>query len=133
MSAPLSSLLLVGCGKMGSALLERWQHASGIGHFDVIEPSGSHNPTARVGWYKTLDALPDNHQPGIVVFAVKPQTLPDILPAYRTRFGAKPLYLSIAAGKTTEFFRTHLGKDIRMARAMPNLPAITGHGMTALS
>src|SRR5882724_5767248 len=109
---PASSLLLVGCGKMGSALLARWQetHAAGITHFDVIEPDEFHQNNASVTYYRTLDALPRDHLPAVIVFAVKPQIFPSVLPTYYKRFGNSPLYLSIAAGKDLAFLSSHLGE-----------------------
>jgi pyrroline-5-carboxylate reductase len=122
-----SSLLLVGCGKMGSALLKRWQSQSNIKRIEVIEPNA-----AQATWHKTLNALPTDYSPDVIVFAVKPQQLAEILPAYGKRFGNKPLYISIAAGKTMDFFQKHVGKDIRIVRAMPNSPALVGKGMSVL-
>ena len=83
-------------------------------------------------WVSDLTFLPKNVRPGVIVFAVKPQQLAGIIPAYRTRFKERPLYLSIAAGKTLGFFTTHFGSSVRVVRAMPNLPAIAGEGMTVM-
>jgi len=121
------NLLLVGCGKMGGALLSRWQHKFHDMHFDVIEPQYQ-----KPGWHKNLESLPKDYTPSVIVFAVKPQQLPELLPTYGKRFGNTPLYISIAAGKTTAFFRQHLGNHIRIVRAMPNLPATVGKGITVL-
>lgn len=132
MTPPLSSLLLVGCGNMGRALLERWQHASGIAHFDIIEPHHAQAASPRVTWYQKLEALPSENTPDIIVFAVKPQQLAELLPAYKTRFGARPLYISIAAGKSLDFFCRYLGRDAHVVRVMPNTPALIGEGMSVL-
>lgn len=121
------SILLVGAGKMGSALLQRWKKKFPHAKFEVIEPQAS-----QPGWHKNLESLAADYTPDVIVFAVKPQQLEAILPAYKKRFGSKPLYISIAAGKTTEFFRKHLGNDVRIVRAMPNTPAMVGEGMTVL-
>jgi pyrroline-5-carboxylate reductase len=126
----MSSLLLVGCGNMGSAMLASWQKnfVHGISDFYIIDP----NHSAGDSTFKELSALPDIIKPEIVVFAAKPQQLADILPEYRKRFGSTPLYISIAAGKTIGFFAEHLGADARIIRAMPNTPAIVGKAITAL-
>ncbi|NBX03171.1 MAG: pyrroline-5-carboxylate reductase [Alphaproteobacteria bacterium] len=126
-----SSLLLVGCGKMGSALLARWHetHPAGVGQFFVIDPMPAHGATC----LRDLHALPADIKPDVIVFAVKPQSLAEILPAYAERFGTSPLYISIAAGKTLSFFEEHLGTHAHIVRAMPNTPAMIGQGMTALA
>jgi len=80
-----------------------------------------------------LSKLTSDIKTDIIVFAIKPQQMGEALPAYAKRFGAKPLYLSIVAGKTLAFLAQALGKDAALVRAMPNLAAIIGEGMTALA
>jgi len=131
----MNSLLLVGCGKMGGALLGGWEQRRAqlnLITIDVIEPDYPH-AFAGISSYKHLDALPTNRLPAVIVFAVKPQQLADILPAYQKRFGEhRPLYISIAAGKSLAFFAGHLGENAHVVRAMPNTPALVGEGMTVL-
>ncbi len=127
----MTTLLLVGCGKMGSALLAGWQFEFPDTNFHIIEPGPLNIEGVVV--HKSLDAFPANLNPDIVVFAIKPQQLAEILPAYRTRFAAAPLYISIAAGKTLAFFAEHLGTGARIIRAMPNTPALVDAGMTVLA
>jgi pyrroline-5-carboxylate reductase len=67
--------------------------------------------------------------PDMVVLAVKPQVMADILPFYRRMAGQAP-FLSIAAGKDIAFFERHLGGDAAIIRAMPNLPATIRMGTT---
>ena len=103
---------------MGGAMLARWQT---LGVYDItIATSNNQQPTT------------NNQSPDIIIFAVKPQTLADILPEYKTRFGSSPLYISIAAGKTINLFAKHLGEDAKIIRAMPNTPALVGKAITAL-
>lgn len=129
----LSSLLLVGCGKMGGALLASWQRAFYATNFDVIEPAYNTSEVMGFTLHPNLDSLPKDYTPAVIVFAVKPQNLAEILPQYRARFGDKPLYISIAAGKDIKFLSEHLGANAPIVRAMPNLPAMVGRGMIALS
>jgi pyrroline-5-carboxylate reductase len=119
---------------MGGALLARWQEQTpaGISHFYIIEPHATAHLSSAATCVASLDALPAEIKPDIVVFAVKPQSLADILPHYAQRFGVAPLYISIAAGKSLNFFIEHLGEHARVVRAMPNTPALVGQGVTAL-
>lgn len=121
---------------MGSALLSRWQQtrAGGIREYVVIDPNPS-LPNGKQGsilYGRDLSSLPEGFMPGIVVFALKPQELAAVLPAYKTRFGTNPLYLSIAAGKTISFFSHLIGSEAEIIRAMPNTPALVGEGMTVM-
>jgi pyrroline-5-carboxylate reductase len=116
------NILLVGCGKMGSAMLSRWKDLNLYDQICVIEPS-----TIGSLAVQGVKDVPENFKPGVVVFAVKPQTLPDIIEGYR---GFSALFLSIAAGMPISFFEKHLGADAKIVRSMPNTPAAIGKGVT---
>lgn len=125
-------ILLIGCGNMGQALLAGW-HA--VAEMSVVEPDATHYPAIsalKVAYFPWLNALPGVYAPDIVALAVKPQKMEDVLIACRERFGAIPLYLSIAAGWETVRYRQLLGHDTRILRAMPNTPARVGESATAL-
>lgn len=130
----MTTLLLIGCGHMGGALLARWQQSlpAPLTHIDVVDPAAAPKHDHRVSWHRSLDELGDA-PPEIVVLAVKPQSLDALLPQLAKRYGdASPLYLSIAAGKTLSYLKHFLGKHAHIVRAMPNMPAAIGAGMTAL-
>ncbi len=114
-------ILLVGAGKMGGALLRRW-HDLGVAQ-DILVIDTARNLTSPAD-------LPAGFAPDVIVFAVKPQTLPDILPDYRRFTDAGALSISIAAGRTTAFFARHLGDGAAVIRTMPNTPAAIGEGIT---
>jgi pyrroline-5-carboxylate reductase len=128
-----SPLILVGCGKMGAALLDGWL-AQGLPrrHIIVVEPSPKARASAaRRGLRAVAQAsdLPKNFTPATVVLAVKPQVIAEVAPAYG-RFAARACYLSIAAGRTIAGFERMFGPKAAIVRAMPNLPAAVGRGMT---
>jgi pyrroline-5-carboxylate reductase len=127
-------LLLVGCGKMGGAMLRGWL-ARGVRAADVrvVEP----NPAASADLAATgvavvgeVAALPAELAPAVVVLAVKPQMMEAIMPACRRFAGPATVFLSIAAGKTIGSFERHLGAAAAIVRAMPNTPAAVGRGIT---
>jgi pyrroline-5-carboxylate reductase len=68
----------------------------------------------------------------MVIFAVKPQVLPEMLPLYRRFAGQGCLFLSIAAGISLDTYHKHLGENEFIIRAMPNLPVTVGRGMAVL-
>lgn len=120
--------LLVGCGKMGGALLQRIASQMDL---VVIEPAGRprqlENLTA-VRWLKSDVEISGDLNPDIVIFAIKPQQMAATLPTY-ARFNGT-VFLSIAAGFTIAAIEKILGSDKAVVRAMPNLPASIGQGMT---
>jgi pyrroline-5-carboxylate reductase len=74
--------------------------------------------------------LPAGLRPGIVLLAVKPQMMDQGLATMGAVAAAKPLFLSIAAGKTLAYFARHLSAEAAVVRAMPNTPAAVGRGAT---
>lgn len=112
---------------MGQALLARWQELKLYQDIYVIEPAAI---DADVPHVQQLGDLPPAYQPDIIIFAVKPQILPDVIWQYKTYTDKGALVLSIAAGKSIGFFTDALGNNAAVVRAMPNTPAAIGHGMT---
>ncbi len=69
----------------------------------------------------------------VLVLAVKPQSLPKVLPQIREKVTADHLIISIAAGVSTATLEAGLGKDRRLVRVMPNTPSLLGAGASAYS
>ena len=129
-------ILLVGCGKMGGAMLDGWL-ARGLRPEDavVVEPSQAAAAAVRakgVAVAATSDEVPASFMPDIVLIAVKPQSMAEAAPPLRRFAGTGATYLSIAAGKTIAGFEAVLGKDAAIVRTMPNTPAAVGRGITVL-
>jgi pyrroline-5-carboxylate reductase len=128
-------IVLAGCGKMGGAMLEGWLK-SGIDPKTIValdpkppeevlsvlqKHSISHNP-----------ALSEISHVEAIIIAVKPQMMAEVLPNLALLQNAKPLNLSIAAGKTIASFEAAFGKQASVIRTMPNTPAAIGRGITAM-
>ena len=129
-------LLLVGCGRMGSAMLGGWLAGPGVTQVAVVEPSArtdAQDADDRVIRRVDADALPADFVPDVVVLAVKPQMMAAVLPAYRRFVRPETVFLSVAAGWTLASFARALGEDARVVRAMPNTPAAIGRGVTVLA
>ncbi|MEJ2015132.1 MAG: pyrroline-5-carboxylate reductase [Limibacillus sp.] len=127
-------LLLVGCGKMGGALLDGWL-ARNLPPSDVfiVEPFEEAREALNAKGVTAVAAageLPGDLEPAIVMLAVKPQMMDDALPAYRRFVRPGCFFLSIAAGKTISYFEQHLGEEAAIVRSMPNTPAAVGRGIT---
>lgn len=123
-------ILLVGCGKMGSALLRGWL-GRGLppAAVQVIEPNADAIAGLGVGHHAEPGTLPPGFRPRLVLLAVKPQVMEAVLPAYR-RLATGAVILSIAAGRTIATLARHLGDAAAIVRAMPNTPAAVGRGIT---
>ena len=133
--AGTQKILLVGCGKMGGALLRGWL-ARGLDASSVVvvEPfaAAAESLRAELGVPVVADAaaIPGAFAPDIVVFAVKPQGMDEIVPAYRQHASTGAVVLSIAAGRPIAYFEGHLGENAAIVRTMPNTPAAVGRGIT---
>jgi len=123
-------LLLVGCGKMGGAMLDGWL-SRGLAAADAIvaEPVEALRPN-KPGLRSVASSQDVRETPEIVVLAVKPQTMDGVLPDLRRFADEGAVFLSIAAGKTLKYFASHLGAATKVVRSMPNTPAAVRHGIT---
>lgn len=128
----IHTLILVGCGKLGGAMLTRWCESGVAQHVHVVSPRHAESDADGLTWHRDFTTLPAGSEDTVIVFAVKPALLAELLPHYARRFGATPLYISVAAGKTLAFYTQHLGAKASVVRAMPNTPGTIGHGVTAL-
>lgn len=122
-------LVLLGCGKMGSALLEGWLKrgvpASAVW---VLDPHPS-------DWLKAQGVnlnAPLPAAPAIVLIAVKPQMMGAALPQLEAMGGGGTLFLTVAAGTRIATYEAVLGDRTPLVRAMPNTPAAIGRGITAI-
>jgi pyrroline-5-carboxylate reductase len=122
-------LVLLGCGKMGSALLAGWlERGLPARMVWVIDPAPS--DWVRATGVHVNAPLPE--APAVVVIAVKPQMMGDALPAITALAGGDTVFLSIAAGTPLSAFETAFGAQTPIVRTMPNTPAAVGQGITAL-
>lgn len=124
------TVLLVGCGNMGRAMLAGWLKARPGLEAHVVEPAdGLRDQAAALGAAAVAGAgdLPAGLAPDLVVLAVKPQVMPQVLPDYAGYAGAT--FVSIAAGTTVATLKAGLGAGAPVIRCMPNTPAAIGAGM----
>jgi pyrroline-5-carboxylate reductase len=130
------TLVLVGAGKMGGAMLEGWLK-SGVDpkKIVVLDPFASDEMKTLLSKHKvSLNAAVSSIMDAeVVLIAVKPQMMEEVLPAIVGLAASKPLILSVAAGKTIASFERHFGKSAAVIRTIPNTPAAIGRGITAMS
>lgn len=131
---------LIGCGKMGGALLRGALRASlvkakQVTVYDKI-PAAVKGLQADVpGLTVAATAAAVVAKSDVVLLAVKPQdmqTLLESLPG-NGKAGGGALYLSIAAGITIQQLETWLGEGARVIRSMPNTPALILQGASAFA
>lgn len=122
-------LLLVGAGKIGGALLQGWlDHGFDAARITVLEPDPSPRIKALCAARGVVLAMPAA-PPAVLVLAIKPQMLDTVAARLAPRVSQATLVISILAGKTIENLSQRFSGAI--VRAMPNLAAAVGCGMTA--
>jgi len=125
-------LVLVGAGKMGSALLEGWLRL-GLDpkNVAVIEPDVPPHIAALVQRGLQLNPNPQTlADVAAIVLAVKPQVAPQAIPPLTPLVSPATVVVSIMAGRTLRFLADALRKPCAIVRAMPNTPAAIGRGIT---
>ena len=68
----------------------------------------------------------------VIILAVKPDAIEGVLSEIRGSLSSVKILISIAAGITTSFISRKLPKKVKLARAMPNTPALALEGATVL-
>jgi pyrroline-5-carboxylate reductase len=129
------AIVLIGAGRMGTALLAGWRRA-GIGPLIVVEPKPSPQ-IKKLARSKAvaLVAAPSQVKAKKIVaclVAIKPQVLKGEAPALARFAEAGALMLSIAAGASIAGLSKAWGAKARIVRAMPNTPGAIGQGISGL-
>ncbi len=131
-----TKLVLMGCGKMGGAMLEGWLERD-LKPADVtvvdIKPEVVETLRTRdlgLAVHLAPEDIEAGLEPAVVVFAVKPQDMDAMAPPYRRFVSPNCVFLSIAAGKTIAYLQDKLGGGAAVVRAMPNTPAAVRRGIT---
>ena len=129
-------LMLVGCGKMGGALLEGWLAAGAApDSIFVVEPQPAPQMAERLsaaGVQVVSEPKPIGVPIAAMVLAVKPQVMDQALPRALPLIGEETLVVSLAAGLPISYFEA-AATGSAVLRAMPNTPAAIGQGITALA
>ena len=132
-SALPSSLVLVGAGKMGGAMLEGWLAVgldpAGVAVIDP-KPAPEIESLCRRRGIRLDPAAEEVRPPEAVVLAIKPQILDAAAPGIARLVGPGTLLVSILAGKTIADLRQRIPGARAVVRAMPNLPASVRRGAT---
>ncbi|MBB4301175.1 pyrroline-5-carboxylate reductase [Rhodobium orientis] len=130
--AAATPLVLAGSGKMGGAMLAGWLDMgldpAGVTVIDPGPPPEIANLISQKG-IRLEASAPDDVTAAVLLVAVKPQMMGDVLPALRPVVGSETVVVSIAAGTTIATLSVGLGTD-NVVRSIPNTPAQVGRGMT---
>ena len=128
-------LVLVGAGKMGGAMLHGWlDRGVAPASLIVVDPSppSEISQTIAAHGIRLNPALDVLDRIEVLILAIKPQNFDDVLAGLAGLKSHRPLVVSIAAGRTIAGIERHFGEGTAVIRAMPNVPAAVGRGITAM-
>lgn len=131
---PENGVVLLGCGKMGMALLQGWLRAGLNGRaVEVIDPTPTQTllDMARQHGFAVADES-SRTTAKVVVIAVKPQQLASAVPSVTHLATPETVILSVVAGTFMAWFEQKFAATTPVIRAMPNTPAAIGAGISAL-
>lgn len=131
------SIILVGCGNMGRAMLESWVACETVKpeNIHVVEPVealSSKLTKFNVNIHSSSASLPEDLKPTLVIMAIKPQMMFEVVSEYQKYIDGGAAILSIAAGVGTKKFEEAYGASTAVVRVMPNTPAAVAKGMMVI-
>lgn len=119
---PDPSILILGCGNMGGAMLAGWLRAGlAPGRFTIVDPYLAEAPAG----VALLREVPDQAFDAVLL-GIKPQMLDEAAPALARVVGPQTVLLSILAGVEIASLAARLGQGCAIVRVMPNLAAAIG-------
>ena len=132
----MKNVLLFGYGKMGSSIARGWMIKKLNFNVFIIEKQPSLRKIANDDGFKVyenIECLKEIQNPkifDIIFLAVKPQQMEETVKSFFKFNLIKTVFVSIAAGLSFSWFRNKINKEVKIVRAMPNLPASIGFGVT---
>lgn len=127
----------IGGGKMGGALLGGIVSRNLIPVKDIVVSDVDAKRRKELEALYNVRTTGDNLQAakdsGIIILAIKPQNMAEILAEISPAVDKNKLVISIAAGIPIKLLEDHLKKAVHIIRSMPNTPALVGEGITALA
>jgi pyrroline-5-carboxylate reductase len=131
LSAFRGGLVLVGAGKMGGAMLDGWL-ARGLdpANVTVVDPQPGPRVRTLAKRGLTITTSVGRSKAAVIVVAVKPQDAAGVMATLKPIARKSTLIVSIMAGRTLGFLQDFVPTGTPVVRAMPNLPAAIGRGIT---
>jgi pyrroline-5-carboxylate reductase len=132
-------ILVIGVGNMGEALIRGMLEGGLFSKEDLFglevskQRSSYIEKTLGIKVFLEPESAFTNIFPTIVLLCVKPQVMEDVLFAIKDFIQREPLFITIAAGVTTQFIEDILGGRTRVVRVMPNTPVLIKEGISAIS
>jgi pyrroline-5-carboxylate reductase len=128
---------VIGAGAMGGAMVTGFVRTGLVAAADIMISDRNQQTLSALGEQLGVATTEDNRQAAgaaeIIICAVKPKQVKEVLEEIASLMTPEHLLISVAAGISTAFLEANLPPGVPVIRAMPNLPVLVGAGMTALA
>lgn len=133
----MSKIAFIGAGKMAEAIIKQllqggWASPEEVVIADV-DSDRLNEMAAKYGVKVAASNQAAAENTPVVLLAVKPQKMQDVLGEIADVVTPQQVVISIAMGKSTEFIETLLSPEVPVVRVMPNNPAMVGSAVSVLS
>jgi pyrroline-5-carboxylate reductase len=129
-------LAVIGAGKLGGILLRAYLKQELFAAKRVIATDPVADKAVALAKDLGIAATTDNRKAvrgaDIVLLAVKPQVVREVLEEIKDDLDEGTLVISVAASVPTRYIEEHLGRQVPVVRAMPNTPCAVGCGMAGI-
>ena len=126
----------IGCGNMATAMIAGMLESGKVAASDLMATAKTKETCEKKAKEFGIQTLTDNAQAvkesDVIVLAVKPQFYQDVITEIKEVMKENALVISIAPGKTLEWFEEVFGRKVKLIRCMPNTPAMVGEGMMGI-
>ncbi len=127
---------MIGAGAMGEALISGLLRSELVKDNDVIASDVSEERRRyiekNIGVKTTVNNVEAIAEARVIILAVKPQNIFEVLDEISWTVASSQLVISIAPGITTAAVEERLNEDVAVVRVMPNTPALIGDGISAI-
>ena len=127
---------IIGLGNMAGAILNGMLQKEIVKKEDVIGSAATEATVKRAAQQYGIETTLDNRKVAemadVLILAVKPQFMADVIGQIKDCVSENTLMITIAAGKPIKWYEEAFGKSIKLVRCMPNTPAMVGEGCTAV-
>lgn len=136
MSMEMKKTAFIGAGNMAEAMVRGLLASGSLGKKDITlsdtDPERLSLLASRYGVATASSNREAVKKSDIVVFSVKPQVLPEVCGEVKNVATKDKLYVSIAAGAGSSSIRKLLGREVKLARVMPNTPSLVLEGASCV-
>lgn len=126
---PLPSVLIIGCGHMGKAILKGWLQ-KGLAPSVIVNRHKFDLPSPHK-LVQSIDDIPKGFEPKAILLAMKPHQAEEIIPSL-SPWTKNAVILSVLGGRNLTWLDKHFGAKTANIRVMPNTPSELGLGMTSV-